>query len=579
MLLGAAQASTAHPDAHGDRTLPVVTISVQSGSQGEILVGLSCPGWRPLPPQARPLDIATLDALAVDATQYGERLGRAVFEGNELSRQLDELRNGLLSSAGGFRVRLRLDDPRTAGLRWERLMVPWDGTTWRPLATMANTPLSRVAYYDTTMPPLEPIDERALRALLVIASPSDLPAHLGQIQPADRDVARHALRVLGPDVIEMSVLESGTANPPSIDRLRQELAKGPHLVHVLCHGEMTTDGGQLYVEDGSGQCHGLAGAEFAEALQSAGTQHPRLVMLAACESASPASAAGTRAVAPVVVARGADAVLAMHGPVTVATASAFTTPFYERLYEHGQVDVATAEARAAVTEAWDWSVPVLFMRHDSGRIIEFDIRYYGRAMLTPGETIAGDFHSLPATARGADAGDAVMTAMDALQKELAKSHEFLVNLADVFRRTGSDPATFKADFEEFRLDFEKAYDRQTWISEQTSCHRVGEEWAQVRPFFASLVGQGSFDRSTFERLDDVMSMLSSADADTIHFMGQLLDEMKTEVDRITDRLDANDVSGAIAAKRAFERRLSDSFRRSREFLQTIASHVHEARAA
>ena len=576
MLIGAAQVPK---DRDQDRPLRVVTIAVRPGPPGEVGVELSCPGWRPLPPQTRPLDIAALEAVAVDAAQYGERLGRALFDGTELGRQLDELRIGLLSDAGGFRVRLRLDDARTAGVRWERLMVPWGGGTWRPLATMANTPLSRVAYYDTTMPPVEPIEGRAIRALLVIASPVDLPPQFGRIEPADRDVARDALGRLGPGVIELTVLESGTADPPSIDRLRAELAKGPHLVHVLCHGEMTSDGGVLYIEDALGQCHGLTGAAFAEALQSAGTQHPRLVMLAACESASPDSARGTRAVAPVLVARGADAVLAMHGPVSVPTASAFTATFYARLYEHGQADVAAAEARAAVVEAWDWSVPMLFMRHDSGRIIEFDIASFGRSVLGPGEAIAGDLRDLPATAARADAPDGVLTAMDSLEHELAKTHEFLVDLADKFRRTGSDPASFKASFEAFRFDFETAYDRTTWTAQQTSCHRVGEEWARVRPFFLSLVGHANFDQDTFARLDGVMHRLSTSDADTIHFMGQLLDTMKTEIDGITDRLDADDVPGAIAAKRAFERRLSDSFRRSKEFLQTIARHVHTARAA
>jgi hypothetical protein len=578
MLLGAAHASNDRAEAEANRPLPVVTIAVQPGPLGHVLVGLSCPGWRPLPPQTRPLDIAELETFAVDAAQYGERLGRALFDGSHLGRQLDELRNGLVSTAGGFRIRLRLDDPRTAGVRWERVMVPWGGTNWRPLATMANTPLSRVAYYDTTMPPVEPIEGRVVRALLVIASPSDLPTQLGHIERADREVAKRALASLGPDVIELTVLESGTANPPSIDRLRAELTKRPHLVHVLCHGELTNNGGMLYLEDGSGQCAGLTGVDFADALQSGGTQHPRLIMLAACESASPDSAAGTRAVAPVLVAHGADAVLAMHGPVSVPTASAFTMAFYARLYEHGQVDVAAAEARAAVMEAWDWSVPVLFMRHDSGRILEFDIGYYGRAVLGPGETIADDLHNLPATARRANAPDEVLAAMNALQQEVAKTHEFLVGLADAFRRTGTDPATFKSAFERFRFDFEKAYDGKTWIAEQTSCHRVGEEWRQVRPFFSSLVGRGSFDHDTFARLDRTMQTFSSADADTIHFMGQLLDEMKAEVDRITDRLAEDDVAGAIAAKRAFERRLSDNFRRSKEFMQTIARHVHEARA-
>lgn len=576
MLLGTAQVLQ---ETKQERPFRVVTFRVGPTSAGGIVVELSCPGWRPFVPQVRPLDVAALEAVAVDAAQYGERLGRALFDGSDLGGQFEELRIGLMNESGGFRVRLRLDDARTAGLRWERVMVPWDGAVWRPLATLASTPLSRVAYYDTTVPPLEPIDERAIRALLVIASPSDLPPRLGRIQPEDREVAKRALGALGSEVLELTVLESGMGSPPTIHRLRAELAKAPHLVHVLCHGEMTSDGGVLYIEDDAGQCYGLAGTTFAEALQSAGRQHPRLVTLAACESASPDSVRGTRAVAPIVAARGADAVLAMHGPITVRTAAAFTTAFYERLYVHGQADVAAAEARAAVTEAWDWSVPVLFLRHDEGRVIEFDIGSMGRGLYARIEPIARDLQTLPAATSRGDPTIEVLAAMEALQKELGKSHEFLVRLADGFRRTGSDQATFRDRFEQFRLDFETEYDRTTWTAQQTSCHRVGEEWALLRPFFSSLVGQGRFDPEAFQRLDEVMGYLSDADADTIRFMGQLLDTMKTEVDGITDRLDASDVAGAIAAKRAFERRLSDSFRRSKEFLQTIARHVHAARAA
>jgi hypothetical protein len=62
-------------------------------------------------------------------------------------------------------------------------------------------------------------------------------------------------------------------------------------------------------------------------------------------------------------------------------------------------------------------------------------------------------------------------------------------------------------------------------------------------------------------------------------MGRFLDEMKIDVDAIEDRLAANDVAGAISAKRAIERRLSDSFRQSKSFLQSIAQHVRTATAA
>ena len=59
MLIGAAQVPK---DGDQDRPLRVVTIAVRPGPPGEVSVELSCPRWRPLPPEARPLDIAALEA-------------------------------------------------------------------------------------------------------------------------------------------------------------------------------------------------------------------------------------------------------------------------------------------------------------------------------------------------------------------------------------------------------------------------------------------------------------------------------------------------------------------------------------
>nr|MCU0635830.1 CHAT domain-containing protein [Gemmatimonadaceae bacterium] len=386
-------------------------------------------------------------------------------------------------------------------------------------------------------------------------------------------VVRDAIRALGDAAVHLTILESGTSAPPTVAQLRDALARTPDIVHVLCHGALTASGGVLYLEKEGGGATVLSGDDFASALESA-QPHPRLVVLSACESASPPSVAGTSAVGPLAVARGADAVLAMHGPLTVATATAFTRTFYARLYEHGQVDLATAEARGAVVDAWDWSVPVLFMRHEHGRIIDFDVGDFTEGVGRHNALVAGPLVAMPRQPAAADAPQAVIDAMTELQGELGKSHEFLVRLGDAFRRVGTDPATFAQAFGTFRLDFEAAYDAQTWIGQQTSCRVVSQCWQVARPFVAR-----ALPADTFADLDREMAYLATADSDTIHFMRRLLDEMKQEVDAIDDRLAAGDVAAAIAAKRAFERRLSDSFRRSKEFLQQIESHVGRATAA
>jgi phage FluMu protein gp41 len=575
MLLSSAGRVTASRTASDDPDgeLPVVTLSVRPEASGRVTIECAAADVRPFDPVVAAVDSAALRALDADATQYGELLGSMVFAPSAAGPMFDELRIALLARAPGFRVRLRVSDPMLAGIRWERLCVPWGKGVWRLLAVNARTPLSRVARYDLSLPPVVPIRGRRLRILLVIASPTRLPAGMGPIDSPERSIIRDAIAAVGSEAVELTVLESGTPDAPTIARVRSALARTPDLVHVLCHGALTADGGVLFLEKDDGSATAWTGEEFATAL-GALSCHPRLVMLSACESASPASVAGTSAVGPLVVARGADAVLAMHGPLSIATATQFTRSFYDRLYAHGQVDLATAEARAAVVDAWDWSTPVLAMRHDHGRVIDFDVGDLGRLGSAFSPLVANAMGELPREAARENAPQAVIDAMMALQDELGKSHQFLVGLADAFRRTGSDPLSFPVAFAQFRLDFETDYDATTWVPQQTSCHRVRDSWAIARPFV-----QRVLDAAQFAELDREMNELGSADLDTIRLMGQLLDELKQEVDAIDDRLAANDVGGAIATKRAVERRLSDSFRRSKTFLQTIARHVQTATAA
>ena len=97
---------------------------------------------------------------------------------------------------------------------------------------------------------------------------------------------------------------------------------------------------------------------------------PRLVFLAACQSATRSSADAFLGVGPKLVSVGVPAVVAMQDFVTVETARKFGTVFYTRLLEHGLVDVAVNEARSALLTAGrpDAAVPVLFMRLKSGRL-------------------------------------------------------------------------------------------------------------------------------------------------------------------------------------------------------------------
>ncbi|MFV9504800.1 MAG: CHAT domain-containing protein [Oscillochloridaceae bacterium umkhey_bin13] len=90
---------------------------------------------------------------------------------------------------------------------------------------------------------------------------------------------------------------------------------------------------------------------------------PRLVFLAACESASPDADAAFGGLAQRLVRDlGVPAVVAMADKVEVTTANALGSAFYARLIEHGEVDRALVEATAGLAEQGDVMVPVLFSR-------------------------------------------------------------------------------------------------------------------------------------------------------------------------------------------------------------------------
>ncbi|MCB0086965.1 MAG: CHAT domain-containing protein, partial [Caldilineaceae bacterium] len=97
----------------------------------------------------------------------------------------------------------------------------------------------------------------------------------------------------------------------------------------------------------------------------------RLVFLASCQTAARSPADAFRGLAPRLVQAGVPAVLAMQDLVPVDTARAFATTFYRQLLQHGQVDLATNEARSHLltVNLSGASIPALFMRLRDGALL------------------------------------------------------------------------------------------------------------------------------------------------------------------------------------------------------------------
>lgn len=341
-----------------------------ANAEGAYPAELSSPELPSLPGGTLVLNLAEL--AAADADAYGRRLGEALFgEQGALRDAYQQARAFFTAQRWKMQLQLRLEAEELEPLRWERLQHPV-GTRWYPLATAADPLFSRfIPAGETDLP--EPVAGRPLSLLVVIASPPDGDRRgLDAITPEERQTL-HALFEALPGV-EVTYLESETDHPPAWDALRAALLKGYPLLHLVCHGKRKPAGTELYLED-----RPVQEDELLELFRGL-AERPRLVFLAACESATRARTEAFLPLGPALVAEGGvPAVVAMADRVGLATARDFAAAFYTSLLAHGLVDRAAQEARLSVRDRMDWSVPVLFSRLPHNRL-------WGTVMPRPNET-------------------------------------------------------------------------------------------------------------------------------------------------------------------------------------------------
>lgn len=320
----------------------------------------------PVMPLAAPLPLAfdqkRLHALALDPLAYGAALGGMLFASADLRVGLVQAR--AVAGAQGLPLRLCLaiapDAAELHTLRWECLADP--EMPDQPLATSAQILLSR------TLPSADwqPVAARPagpLRALALIAAPDDLTDY--GLAPLDAAAEAAQLRALL-DSCALTVL--GAGERASLPALLPHLHSGCDLLFVLGHGR-ADEAGQtwLYLEDESGQTAPLPGLELA-ARVAALAEKPRLIILAACESAGDGAGPALAALGPQLVRAGTPAVLAMQGRISRETLGHFLPACLRLLQQDGRIDRAVAVARGQVRGRPDWWVPALWMRPSDGSL-------------------------------------------------------------------------------------------------------------------------------------------------------------------------------------------------------------------
>ncbi|RLC90474.1 MAG: hypothetical protein DRI79_04945 [Chloroflexi bacterium] len=296
-----------------------------------------------------------------DLVADGQRLYELLFTDTALYSAWAEARG----QAPRRRLRLRID-PAAAELH----TLPWELLQEGPamLSAQADTPLSR--YLPIALPWGGPIEKRPIRVLVVISDPADIESKYG-LPPADVELERRTLEsafeAVAPGDLQVDFLDP----PVTPERLEERLREDYHILHYTGHGAFSARRGQavLYVQSEDGNTRLLLDDELASMLARQGIQ-PRLVFLAACQSATRSTVDAFLGMAPKLVSVGVPAVVAMQERVTVESALKFSAVFYRRLLEHGQVDLAVNEARSTLLTAGrpDAAVPVLFMRLKSGQL-------------------------------------------------------------------------------------------------------------------------------------------------------------------------------------------------------------------
>lgn len=273
------------------------------------------------------------------------------------------------------RIRLSIDSsaPNLYAVPWELMQEVGEGGIGVNLAASDATPFSR--YIALSQEYGEPVRAYPLKIVVAVASPANLSDYPGGLMEIDPDQEYDALQA-AVDGLPVELIR--IPQPCTLEAIDAALSNGAHVLHLIAHGALSRHGRavillanrnnqvrHIYADEHAGllALHARDAAQRPDAL--------RLVFLASCQSATADPTDAFRAFAPRLIQAGVPAVLAMQDLVPINTARAFTQAFYRQLLRHGEVDLASNQARAALLSGrWPAAhVPVLFMRLTDGQLL------------------------------------------------------------------------------------------------------------------------------------------------------------------------------------------------------------------
>jgi CHAT domain-containing protein len=295
-----------------------------------------------------------------DIRAFGSLLHRALFPSDLwqwVERTIDDM-------PAQDRLRLQLAFPTNglghlAAVPWEYLYAPdRPGREGFFLATDRRCALTR--YIPMELGRADVSKEPPLRVLVMVSQPED--PSLGEV------VAEPVLAELTSSVEAGLPLELTVRQQPTRDVLNDLMPQlRPDVVQFMGHGRYDDHGeqGQIALVDETGRADWVGEAALAQLLGDVGAM-PRLVYLHSCSGGQADYQASFAGIAPRLIRRGTQCVVAMQYAVTNRTAIAFSTGFYRGLTAGLPLDEAVQAGRRSLGVLYErdprlLGIPVVYL--------------------------------------------------------------------------------------------------------------------------------------------------------------------------------------------------------------------------
>lgn len=244
-----------------------------------------------------------------------------------------------------LRLRINTQIPALVAVPWEYL---YDRDLERWLALDAQISLVRSLPVAAGTP--LPVDG-ALRVAVMISKPVNLPQFDGEREWSNLQAIAETA------AIELIPID------PTYEALQAALRQAPHVFHFVGHGALdeASQEGMLALCDSAGRSRAMRSGDLATLLSNC--QSLRLVVLSACQGATPAATSAFGGLAQKLIQQGTPAVIAMQAPVIDDHAMRFAQEFYRALADGYGLEAAVGEGRKRINEvAASWGVPTLYFQ-------------------------------------------------------------------------------------------------------------------------------------------------------------------------------------------------------------------------